>query len=249
MAPDTSEPQGELKRLERLGTLVNRYAQSRSLGLLIVLAIVLINFALLQWMDNLVAWRIDRFLADDEIRQSEAEVRLELETRWVRTVVLFELLFSIGSLWLAFKLAKRYGMRFYRGDGVIELPRRGTPLIAVLIFLAVHATPAALTMFEYISNRWGLALILTVAGAFIIYIRNREKETPTCLVLGGLLLLEAVAVALGVPTPFHNGDWDYSFCWAYVILFASAAVVTAIAVHIYNRRIWRRIVRERPFHE
>ncbi|MHC4442912.1 MAG: hypothetical protein ACYTF1_15005 [Planctomycetota bacterium] len=229
MVTDTSEPQGELERLERFGTLVNRYAQSRSLGLLIPVAIILINMALLQWMDKLMAWKP--------------------EVWWILAVVLFEVLFSIGAVWLIFKLVKRYAMNFYRSDGVIELPRTGTPLIAVLIFLAVHTIPAALTMFEYISNRWGLSLILTVAGAFIIYIRNREKETPTCLVLGGLLLLEAVAVALGMPTPFHNGDWDYSFCWAYVILFASAAVVTAIAVHIYNRRIWRRIVRERPFHE
>ena len=249
MAPNRSERQGELARLERLGTLVNRYAQSRSLGLLIVLAIVLINVVLLLQMDKLIAWRLERFLDDPETSQSEVEVRLEVEAWWVRTIVLLQVLFSIEFLWLAFRLAKRYGMRFYRGDGVIELDRRRTPLIAVLIFLAVHAAPAALTMFEYISNRWGLALILTVAGVFFIYIRNREKETPTCLVLGGLLLLEAGAVALGIPTPFRSREWDYAFFVAYVILFASAGLVTAVAVHIYNRRIWKRIMQDRPFHE
>jgi len=249
MAPDTSEPQGELERLKRLGTLVNRYAQSRSLGLLIFLAIVLINFILLLQMDKLIAWRSERFLADTEIRQSEVEVRLELEAWWVRIVVLLQVLFSIGSLWLAFRLAKRYGMRFYRGDGVIELPRGRTPLIAWIVFLIVHIVPAALTEAEYISNRWGLALILTVAGAFFIYIRNKEKDVPICLVLGGLLLLEAIAVASGIPTPFHSRSWDYSFAFAYVILFTSAGVVTAVVVHIYNRRIWRRIKQDRPFHE
>ncbi len=208
---------------------MNRYAQSRSLGLLIPLAIVLINAALLLQMDKLMAWKPEAW--------------------WIRAVALFEVLFSIGSLWLAFKLAKRYAMSFYRGDGVIELPRRRTPLIAVLIFLVVHAVPAALTMFEYISNRWGLALILTVAGVFFIYIRKRQKEAPTCLVLGGLLLLEAGAVALGIPTPFRSREWDYSFFVAYVILFTSAGLVTAVAVHIYNRRTWKRITQDRPFHE
>ncbi len=249
MAPDRSERQGELERLERLGTLVNRYAQSRSLSLLIALAIVLINFALLLQMDKLIAWRIDRFLADDEIQQSEVEVRLELETRWVLAVVLLQVLFSIGSLWLAFKLAKRYGMSFYRADGVIELPRGRTPLIAWIVFLIVHTVPAALTEAEYLSNRWGLALILSVAGAFFIYLRNKERAVPLCLVLGGLLLLEAVAVASGIPTPFHSRSWDYSLAAAYVILFASAGLVTAVAVHIYNRRIWKRITQDRPFNE
>jgi biotin transporter BioY len=249
MVPDTSEPQGELERLKRLGTLVNRYAQSRSLGLLIVLAILLINSVLLWQMDKLIAWRVERLLADTEIQQSEVEVRLEVEAWWVRTIVLFEVLFSIGAVWLIFRLGKRYGMRFYRRDGVIELRRGKTPLIACIVFFIVHTVPAALTMFEYISNRWGLALILTVAGAFFIYIRNKVKEVPICLVFGGLLLLEAGAVALGMPTPFRSREWDYSFCAAYLILGASAGLVTAVAVHIYNRRIWKRITQDRPFNE
>ncbi|HUW81725.1 MAG TPA: hypothetical protein VMZ31_02870 [Phycisphaerae bacterium] len=249
MSADSSVSQGELQRLERLGRLVNRYAQSRSLSLLIVLAILLINFALLLQMDKLIAWRIDRFLTDDEIQPSEVALRLGLETRWVIAIVLLQVVFSIGSLWLAFKLAKRYGMSFYRADGAIELPRGRTPPIAWIVFFSVHIVPAALTEAEYLSNRWGLALILSVAGAFFIYLRNKERAVPPCLVLGGLLLLEAVAVASGIPTPFCGRSWDYSFAAAYVILFASAGAVTAVVVHIYNRWIWRRIGQERPFDE
>ena len=47
----------------------------------------------------------------------------------------------------------------------------------------------------------------------------------------------------------ESREWDYSFFVAYVILFASAGLVTAVAVHIYNRRIWKRIMQDRPFHE
>jgi hypothetical protein len=230
MTPETPEKRGDLERLERLGTLVNRYAQSRSLGLLIPLAIfLLVNLPVLFWLDRVMLWK--------------------LETWWVLSIVLLEVLLGLGFLWLMFKLAKRYGMSLYRRDGVIELPGKGTPLIACLIFLAMTVIPAGLTWSEHISNRWGLVLILTVAGVFIVCVRNREKEAVTCLVFGGLLLLEAAAVALGVPTPFRTWDWDYSFAGAYLIFFASAGLVSAVVVHIYNRRIWRRIVRERPFHE
>ncbi|MBA7704515.1 hypothetical protein ES703_113329 [subsurface metagenome] len=97
-----------------------------------------------------------------------------------------------------------------------------------------------------------LAVIIAVlasVGLFVFYIRNKEKEKLLCIVWGSLLLLEAIVIAAGVPTPFAGKIWLYSFLAAANIYVVGAGILAAVVVHIYNRVILRKIKRARLFGE
>lgn len=70
-----------------------------------------------------------------------------------------------------------------------------------------------------------------------------------CIVWGSLLLLEAIVIAAGVPTPFAKRTWLYSFLVAANIYVVGAGILTAVVVHIYNRKTLRKIKEMRPFSE
>ena len=57
MAEDIEKQKSDLEQLTRLERLVDRYAQSRSLGLFIPFAIIVINTILLIGSMELVSWK------------------------------------------------------------------------------------------------------------------------------------------------------------------------------------------------
>ncbi|MFB0524875.1 MAG: hypothetical protein ACETVZ_05000, partial [Phycisphaerae bacterium] len=66
---------------------------------------------------------------------------------------------------------------------------------------------------------------------------------------GSLLLLEAIVIAAGLPIPFADRGWLYSFFLPVELSFVGAGLIAMVVVHIYNRMIFRKIKQMRPFGE
>ncbi|MBA7631626.1 hypothetical protein ES703_39159 [subsurface metagenome] len=107
MSDDIEKRKVEVEKLSRLGRLIDRYAQSRSLPLLIPLAMMIFNVVLLV---------------------SVVKLGLAYGTRIGRNgiliiVILVVLWTFFSSIWVVGKLLDRYGGCFYKREGIIELQR------------------------------------------------------------------------------------------------------------------------------
>jgi len=137
---DDIEREKTKAELENLEKLVGRYAQSRSLGLLIPLVILAVNIVLIMGVIELVGWN---------------------PAWWSLGILFFTMTWvGIGSLWLVFKLVAKY---------------------------------------EFM--------------------------------------------------PFADKGWLYSFFLPVELSFVGAGLIAMVVVHIYNRRIMRKIKEMRPFSE
>ena len=226
MAENIEKQKAELEKLEKL---VDSYAQSRSLGLLLfammttiatVLVVVLMEFA----FRKPVWW-------------------------FVSMVILLMAGIGAGGFWLTVKLLPRYEKCFYKKEGQIELEQKKIPIWTIVFYVAAFLVSAALNMRGIIPIRWALPLALVSLGVFIFYASGKEKNKPLGRVFCGLLLLEATATAAGMLTPFSSKNWVYSYYAALMIFIAGAGFITAIVVHLYNRRILKKIKQTRPFDE
>lgn len=141
----------------------------------------------------------------------------------------------------------RYEFSFYRSDGKIELETKKIPVLWWVFFFAAVIGATFLSLFEMMPVRWALTLALGGAGVFMLCIGGREKAMPLCIVLGSLLLIETTVISAGVPTPFAAGGWVYSFFLMFEMSLVVAGLISAMVVHIYNRRILRKIKKMRPF--
>jgi hypothetical protein len=129
MQTDTENKQKE--EIENLGQLVDRYAQSRSLGLWIPLLGIVLNAVLLVGAIELVGL---------SCKYGQNVGRLMLV---VLILVMVWVVFS--SLWLQFKILKRYGQSFYKKEGQIELEREKVPIWAWGTYGITFLGPAILT--------------------------------------------------------------------------------------------------------
>jgi len=229
MSDDIEKRKAESERLGRLGWLIDRYAQSRSLGLLIPLAIIVINTCLLIGSIEMVLWKP--------------------EARWTGYIVWLVMAWVVASVWVTYKLVSNYGSRFYRKEGKIELKSEKIPFWALVVFFVSFLGATILGAEKIVSLRLALTLVLASAGIFVLYIRNKEKEKLLCIVWGSLLPLEAIVIAAGVPTPFAGKGFLYSFLAGANIYVVGAGILAAVVVHTYNRKILRRIKEMRPFSE
>ena len=227
--PDDIEKEKKKVELENLGRLVDRYAQSRSLGLLIPVAILGTIVAFIIGTTKLTDWKPGAWWTPYLI--------------WLTPAVI------AGLLWLGAKLVARYEFIFYRSDGKIELETKKIPVLWWVVFFAAVVGAVFLSMFEILTVRWALTLALGGTGVFMLCIGRREKAVPLCIVLGSLLLIVTAVIAAGVPTPFAGRRWVYSFFLTFEMSMVVAGLISAMVVHIYNRKILRRIKELRPFGE
>lgn len=228
--PDDIEKEKKKVELENLGRLVDRYAQSRSLGLLMLLPIVVFNAILLVAM---------------------VELGLKygaLIGKWgwwsISTVVFLWVLFS--SLWLPFIILRRYGLSFYKKEGGIELEREKVPIWAWVAYVVTFVGPAFLHEFNTMSVRWALTMSLASFGIFILYVAKKHKEIALGLVYGLLCLIEAAATAMGISAPIAGRHSYFASLIAYIV---GTGLITTVVVHIYNRGILHKIKEMRPFGE
>jgi hypothetical protein len=215
---DIEKRKTELERLGQLERLVDRYAQSRSLGLAVPLVAVVIIAVLLVGSRELLSWK----------------------TAWwsIAIVFLVEAWILIGSIWLSFKLWPKYGNFFYKRDGKIKLEQERVPIWAWATYAFTFIGPAVLNELEMLSVRWALAMALASLGIFILYLGKKHKEIALGVVYGLLCLAEAVATAVGVPAPFVGRNSYFASLMVYII---GAGLITMVVVHIYNRKVLQRI--------
>lgn len=214
--------------LENLGRLVDRYAQSRSLEFLIGMGLFTVNVILILLWVRLMFWKEMWWWP------------------WTITVLVWGWFFLSG--WLLSRIFKRYAYFFYK-EGQIELEEKRIPIWAWSAYFITFCGPAFLNLFDIVPVRWALVASLTSIGIFMLYIGKKQKAELLAGVFTGLILTEAAAIAIGVPTPFTNRDWLYSFFVPLMIYFVSGALIAAVVSHLYNRKILRKIKELRPFGE
>ncbi len=229
MSGDIENRKVEVEKLNRLGRLVDKYTQSRSLRLLIPAVILGTVVALIIGTTALTDWKPGRW--------------------WGPYLDWGTIGIIAGLFWLGAKLVIRYEFIFYRRDGEIELETENIPAWGWAAFFAGVFGAVFLGLFEVISIRWALTLAIGSVGVFVLCIGKKEKAMPVCAVLGSLLIVEAAVIAAGVPIPFAGREWIYSFFFTFETSVVAAGFISAIAVHIYNRRILRKIKQVRPFGE
>ena len=226
MSDDSEKRKAEL---EKMGRLIERYAQSRSLELLIWFCLLVMNTILILKSGRLMFWK---------------------ETWWWPWAIMILIgAWFFLSFWLVFKVLKRYGYIFYKKEGQIELEKEKLPVWAWGAYLITGLAATFLSAFNIMPVRWALVVLLTSVGVFVLYVGKKHKEKPSAVVFTGLALTEAAATAAGVPTPFMNRGWTYSFFLASMIYLVVAGILAAIVSHIYNRIILRKIKEMRPFGE
>jgi hypothetical protein len=236
MSGDIENHKAEVEKLNRLGRMVDKYSQSRALGLWMSVAVLAINVIVV-----LGSMQLCVVLA---CRRS---------WWWWAPVVLAGLWGLITTVWL-WRFERKHGNRFYdKKDGKIEVERERIPAWAWAAYAITFLGPLILNACEIMSDRWGLTMSLISFGVFMLYGCKKEKEKIVGVVVGGLCLIEAAATALGVPVPLTDipladtGITAHSYVLALMIYIAAAGLMAMVVVHIYNRRILRRIKQLRPF--
>ena len=238
MSDDIENRKVEVEKLNRLGQLVEKYAQSRSLGLWVSVAVLAINVIVVIGCMELIVVLV-----------------LRRSSWWWVPIVPASLWILISTVWLLW-FDSKHSHRFYdKKDGKIEVERGRAPVWVMVIFVITCLGPIILNACEIMSDRWGLTISLISFALFVLYQCKKEKEKIVGIVLGGLCLLEAAATALGVPVPLteiplaNTGISAHSYVLALMIYIAAAGLMAMVVVHIYNRRILRKIKQVRPFGE
>ncbi|MHC4312841.1 MAG: hypothetical protein ACYSW3_10300 [Planctomycetota bacterium] len=238
MSGDINNQKEEVEKLNRLGWLLDRYAQSRAFGLWVSVAVGLINVILLLGSIQLCVVLVCR-----------------RSWWWWAPLVGAGLWGLISTVWL-WRFDRKHGHRFYdKKDGKIEVERERIPAWAWAAYGITFMAPLILNACEILSDRWGLTMSLISFGVFMLYACKKEKEKFVGVVLGGLCLIEAAATALGVPVPLTDiplgstGISAHSYFLALTIYITAAGLIAMVVVHIYNRRILHKIKEVRPFGE
>jgi len=227
---DDIQKEKKKAELENLGSLIDRYAQSRSLPLLISLAMMIFNVVLLVSVVKLVvAYGL-------RIGQTGVLVIVVLVVLWM----------FFSSIWVVGKLLARYGGCFYKREGIIKLQRERISIWAWTAFVVTFLGPVFLNMFWIMPARWGLTISLASFGIFMLYAGKKDKQISLGFVYGVLSLAEAAATAVGIRAPFVE---EHSYFMPLVIYLVGAGLITIVVVHTYNRLILRRIKQMRPFGE
>ena len=226
---DDIEKEKKKIELENFGRLVDRYAQSRSLELLIGMGLFAVNVILILLWVRLMFWKETWWWP------------------WTITILVWAWFFLSG--WLLSRIFKRYACFFYK-EGQIELEEKRIPIWAWAAYFITFCGPAFLNLFDIVSVRWALVASLTSISIFMLYVGKKQNTKLLAGVFAGLMLTAAAATALGVPTPFmNNEEWLFSLFLALMIYVVGAGTLAAVVVHIYNRKILRKIKEMRPFGE
>jgi len=158
------------------------------------------------------------------------------------TMVFFILCLVFFTIWLgSTKNEKKYDYIFYKKEGQIELEREKIPAWSYVAYLITAGGPILLSAFNIMPNRWALTMALASFGLFILYVCKKQKDRIIGVILGSSCLIEATAIAAGVPTPLASRGWVSSFFIVFMMYVIGACLVTMVIVHVYNRRVLRKI--------
>lgn len=228
MSGDSAKEKTKVE-LENLGKLIDRYAQSRSLELLIVMVLFAVNVILILLWGKLLFWKKGWV--------------------WPLTITILVWGWFFLSGWLLSRIFKRYACFFYK-EGQIELEEKSIPVWAWAAYFITFCGPAFLNLFDILTVLWALVASLISISIFVLYVGKKQNTKLLAGVFAGLMLTAALATVVGVPTPFmNNEEWLFSLFLALMIYVVGAGTLAAVVVHIYNRRVLRKIKEMRPFGE
>ena len=229
---DDAEKHKKKTELEKFSQLVNRYAQSRSFGLWASVVNGLINVFVLVGSVELVKFLL---LADS--------------SWWLAPIVFAPLWVLISTIWIIW-FEKKHNYSFYnKRDGEIEVEKERVAIWVMGAFLITFLGPTVGSAEGIIPVQWALTIALASFGLCVIYLGKKQKDTISSAVFGGLCLIAAIAIALGLPRPFVGKDWIYSYFATSYLCFVVAGLVAMVVVHIYNRKVLRKIKEMRTFGE
>lgn len=212
----------EIEQVTKVTELVDKYAQSRAMGLLIPMVVYVINVVVL-------------------IGAIELLGKLHLKMFWFNIFIALVLIWVLGtSIGVCF-WANKYGHTFYKKDGAIKLKQKPIHWVAWVLYIIGFLGGAILSQSQIVSIRIGLFASLISFGIFILYASRMEKEKYTGVVFGWLCISLAVLTLLGIPWPFRGENWVYSYFAASVIYIVGSSILTVIFVHLYNRFILKKI--------
>ncbi|MHC4791796.1 MAG: hypothetical protein ACYS8Y_10250 [Planctomycetota bacterium] len=234
MSDNTKKKNEEMERLEQLEGLVDRYAQSRVLPLLIPLAGMILNVILLLYAGKLASLIV---------------FHLQISMCWYTAIILGVVVWVLlSSTFVAGRILARYAGCFYKKEGTIELEKERSSVWAWIAYLITFLGPAFMSM-DVLPIRWALTIALASFGTFMLYLCKKHKEKALGVVYGGLSLAAAVLTAIGVQIPFVTEGWEHSYFVTLMIYLISAGFITAIVVHVYNRKVLQKIKDMRTFGE
>ena len=232
MSDNTEKKNAEMERLEQLEGLVDRYAQSRSFGLWASVVNGLINVFVLVGSIELAKFLV---LADS--------------SWWLAPIVFAPLWVLISTIWIIW-FEKKHNYSFYnKRDGKIEVEKERVAIWVMCAFLITFLGPTVGSQEGIIPVQWALTIALASFGICVIYIGKKQKDTISSAVFGGLCLIIAILTGLGLPRPFVGKDWIYSYFATSYLCFVIAGLVAMVVVHIYNRKVLRKIKEMRTFGE
>ena len=161
MSDDIEKKNIEMERLERLEGLVDRYAQSRALPLLIPLAIMIFNVILLLYAGKLASLII---------------FHLQISMCWYTAIILGIVAWVLFSFYyVTGKILARYAGCFYKKEGTIELEKERSSAWAWIAYLITFLGPAFMSM-DILPVRWALTIALASFGTFMLYLCKKHKE-------------------------------------------------------------------------
>ena len=232
MSDDIEKDNGQLERLEKLEGLVDRYTQSRSVGLWAGGTVVVINTIVLLGSIKLAKSLI---LADS----SWGLVPLVFASLWV----------LISTIWIIW-FEKKHNYSFdNKRDGKIEVEKEKVAIWVIVAYVITFLGPAIGSAEGIIPVQLTLTISLTSFGLCVIYLGKKQKDLIAGGVFGGLCLIIAILIGLGLPRPFVDKNWIYSYFATSSLCFVIAGLVAIVVVHIYNRKVLRKIKEMRIFSE
>ena len=235
MRADAEERRPEQnQRLQEIPKWARRYAQNRTLPVLVGLAIFVGGFLVFGGLSIVVAW---------------AYMRGERLVAGAAMLVLCG--FAVWWLWFSFvggaRIMERITERLYRGEGSVSLgakeeaPSAKHPPLAGFLFMFCVAASVGLGILGLLPQKYMQPISALYCVPFLVYLwaKQRPVGSPFMLLWPVLYGLHAILLVAGVPIRF-GGKFDVLNMFVPV---AGYGIVAALAAHIYSRIALRRLQR------
>ena len=233
MRTDTRREQGsDDESLRQIPLWAGRYAQNRTLPVVVGQIIFLLGFLAFAGLGSLVAWS-------------------HLRGLWWLTIVSGMALGMLTAWWMWFsflggaRIMQRITDRLYRGEGWVqaqsqpEASARRVGWVAGIVFGLCIGVSVALGLAGLIPIRYMQPVSALYVVPFLIYLglRQREAGWPLMLIWPALYALHALLLTLGAPIYFSD-PYDALNMLVPVVVYGLFA---ALVAHLYSRLALRRL--------
>jgi hypothetical protein len=233
MGAGTEERRAEQNQgLQDIPRWARRYAQNRTLPVLVGLAIFLGGFCVFAGLSWLIAW---------------AYLRGEVLAAGTAMAALCG--FAVWWLWFSFVggggIMRRISERLYRGEGSVSLGEgaetlsmKKRPVVAFLFMFCVAAS-VGLGMLGLLPHKYMQPISALYCVPFLVYLwaKQRPAGSPLMLLWPVLYGLHAILLVAGAPIRFE----DKLDILNMLVPVVGYGIVAALAAHLYSRFALRRL--------